>query len=218
MSHPACAECGGPVEEARHCYAIPTCYRCLPSPPPLPINRLGRSEVALRPCPLTRDQANAFIIAKHRHHKRVTGHRYIVGAVRAGELVGIAVVGRPVAQMSEQYQEAEVTRLCTDGSKNVCSFLYSRCARVAQELGFVRLTTFILETESGASLKAAGWRFEELTRGGSWDRPLRHRKDNSPTCPKQRWIAPWSASHFAICEADYRLVPRGAARHYEAQS
>lgn len=30
-----CAWCARPVEPARRCYAIPTCYRCLPPPPPI---------------------------------------------------------------------------------------------------------------------------------------------------------------------------------------
>lgn len=32
-----CESCGKPVEEPRECYAIPTCYACLPPPPPLPV-------------------------------------------------------------------------------------------------------------------------------------------------------------------------------------
>lgn len=31
-----CAACGKPVEKMRECFAIPTCYACLPPPPPLP--------------------------------------------------------------------------------------------------------------------------------------------------------------------------------------
>jgi hypothetical protein len=31
----ACVQCGKPVEEDRCCYAIPTCYACLPPPEPL---------------------------------------------------------------------------------------------------------------------------------------------------------------------------------------
>jgi hypothetical protein len=38
MPHPhelPCAWCGKPVEPSRLCYVIPTCYGCLPPPPPL---------------------------------------------------------------------------------------------------------------------------------------------------------------------------------------
>jgi hypothetical protein len=31
-----CVECGQPVEEARECYALPTCFACLPPPDELP--------------------------------------------------------------------------------------------------------------------------------------------------------------------------------------
>jgi hypothetical protein len=33
-----CRSCGEPVEPARRCYAIPTCYACLPPPEPLPVS------------------------------------------------------------------------------------------------------------------------------------------------------------------------------------
>lgn len=143
------------------------------------------------PTCLTRDQANAWIELHHRHHGRVYGHRFIVGALLDGELVGVAIAGRPRAQAIRQYQNLEVSRLCSDGARNVCSFLYSRAARVARELGFNTCFTAILESESGASLKAAGWKYAYTTRGGSQDRPSRRRVDKSPTDPKQIWSPPW---------------------------
>ncbi|HZJ66957.1 MAG TPA: XF1762 family protein [Kofleriaceae bacterium] len=140
---------------------------------------------------LTRDQANAYIVAHHRHHKRVTGHRFIVGAVLAGELVGVMVAGRPRARRIDQYAHVEVSRLCTEGEPNVCSFLYSRAARVARELGFASCFTAILESESGASLRAAGWVYAYTTKGGTQDRPSRPRVDKSPTTPKSIWCPAW---------------------------
>lgn len=147
----------------------------------------------MRAVPLTRDQANAYIVEHHRHHKRVTGHRYIVGAMTTEGLVGIAVAGRPRARRIAQYDILEVNRLCTDGSRNVCSFLYSRCSRVARELGFRGVFTAILESESGASLKASGWVYVYTTTGGTQDRPSRRRTDKSPTDPKQIWAPEWCA-------------------------
>jgi hypothetical protein len=145
----------------------------------------------LAPVCLTRDQANAWIELHHRHHKRVSGHRFIVGAVVAGELVGIAVAGRPRARLLQQYENLEVNRLCSDGSRNVCSFLYSRVSRVAQELGFATCFTAILESEPGASLRASGWLFAYSTKGGTQNRPSRPRVDKSPIEPKQIWAAHW---------------------------
>lgn len=147
--------------------------------------------MSLLAIPMTRDQANAFIVAHHRHHKRVSGHRFIVGAELGGELVGVAIGGRPKARNIGQYRHVEVTRLCTTGERNVCSFLYGRCARIAREMGFDSVFTAILETESGASLKAAGWHYAYTTKGGSWDRPGRRRVDKAPTDPKKIWAPEW---------------------------
>jgi hypothetical protein len=145
----------------------------------------------LAACCLTRKQANAWIEEHHRHHGKVAGHRFIVGALEDGVLVGVLVAGRPRARMIEQYENLEVNRLCSNGTKNVCSFLYSRCSRVARELGFRSCFTAILGDECGSSLKASGWVYAYTTAGGTQDRPSRRRVDRSPTCRKQVWCPAW---------------------------
>lgn len=145
----------------------------------------------MKAVPMTRDAVNTYLRQHHRHHGAVSGYRFAVGAECNGRLVGVAVVGRPKARMIDQYRVVEVTRLCTDGTKNVCSFLYSRCSRLCREMGFDRVFTCILESESGKSLRAAGWEYEYTTDGGSWDRPSRRRTDKAPTEPKQVWAPPW---------------------------
>jgi hypothetical protein len=131
-------------------------------------------------------EANEFIAALHRHHKQVVGHRFSLGCSKDGSLVGVATVGRPVARMIDQKMVAEVTRLCTDGTKNACSFLYSACARIARELGFIKIQTYILDDESGASLIAAGWSLEKTTDGGSWNRAARNgRREDQPQGKKR---------------------------------
>lgn len=130
----------------------------------------------MRIVPLTLSQANEFVAKHHRHHKRVTGHRFSIGLEKAGKLTGICVVGRPVARMTDQYKTAEVTRLCTDGSKNACSKLYGAAARIAREMGFESIQTFILDTEPGTSLIASGWSWSHTTTGGEWGRSTRPRK------------------------------------------
>jgi hypothetical protein len=82
---------------------------------------------------------------------------------------------------------AEVVRLVTDGTKNAPSFLYARAARVADEMGFYKIQTFILESESGDSLRAAGWVFDGWSEGGPWERASRKRSDDHPLERKQRW-------------------------------
>lgn len=134
-------------------------------------------------------EANAFVAVLHRHHKPVVGHRFSIGASKGGELVGVAITGRPVARMTDQKMIAEITRLCTDGTKNACSFLYAKSARIAEELGFALIQTYILKSESGASLVAAGWTRGEETDGGTWNRPSRGgRRDDQPQEPKVRWF------------------------------
>lgn len=108
-------------------------------------------------------------------------------ALRGGVLVGVANVGRPVARALCDGKTLEVVRLCSTGEKDVCSFLYSRCARIAKELGYSKIITYILDTESGVSLKASGWHKEADIRGHTWDTPSRPRQTKAPTCNKQRW-------------------------------
>lgn len=143
----------------------------------------------MRVVPLTLAQANELIVRLHRHHKPVVGHRFSLGLENDGELVGAVVVGRPVARKTEQYTTAEVTRLVTDGSKNACSALYGAAARVAKEMGFTRIQTFILEEEPGTSLRASGWTLDGTTTGGDWNKPSRGgRRTDQPQGPKRRWV------------------------------
>ena len=125
-------------------------------------------------------EANDFVLALHRHHKPVVGHKFSLGAISDGKLVGVAIVGRPVARMRDDGDTLEVTRLCTDGTKNVCSFLYGASARAAFALGYHRIGTYILASETGKSLVGAGWRMIGERGGGSWSRGSRPRTDKAP--------------------------------------
>lgn len=135
-------------------------------------------------CTVSLDAANAFVAEHHRHHKPVVGHKFSLGAVLEGTLVGVAIVGRPVARMRDDGSTLEVTRLCTDGTRNACSFLYGAAARAAFALGYKRIGTYILASEQGRSVVAAGWREIGRTSGGSWSRESRKRDDKHPTIPK----------------------------------
>lgn len=95
-------------------------------------------------------QANEFIAQHHRHHKPVQGHRFSLRVVDdSGATLGVAVVGRPVAKSYNPTQVVEVTRLCSDGSKNVCSMLYSSAARISKELGYIYISkrTFLIPNQ-----------------------------------------------------------------------
>lgn len=140
----------------------------------------------LRVVRISLEEANAFVRALHRHHKAVPGSLFQLGAA-LDEIVGVAIVGRPVSRMRDDGVTAEVTRLCTDGTRNACSFLYGACARAAFALGFERIGTYTLPEEGGASLRAAGWKLIGERGGGEWSRLSRPRVDIHPTQAKLLW-------------------------------
>ena len=130
--------------------------------------------------PLDLDEANAFIRSHHRHHGAVVGHKFSIGAVVADRIVGVVIVGRPVARLRDDGVTLEVTRRCSDGTRNACSFLYGAAARAAFALGYKRIGTYIRASENGASVKASGWRLIGQTPGRSWSVPSRPRVDKHP--------------------------------------
>lgn len=89
--------------------------------------------------------------------------------------------------MTDAATVLEVTRLCTDGTKNACSKLYAAAARVGKEMGYLKIQTFVLQSESGVSLLASGWLKAAQSVGGSWSRPSRGRTDKAPIEPKVRY-------------------------------
>jgi hypothetical protein len=82
---------------------------------------------------------------------------------------------------------AEVTRCCTDGTRNACSMLYRAAWRAARAMGYRKLITYTLAEEGGASLRASGWRIVGEVTGRSWSCPSRPRVDKHPTQGKLRW-------------------------------
>lgn len=137
--------------------------------------------------PLTLREANAFIERTHRHHGPARGCIVTVACAEEGEVVGVCVVGRPVARMLQDGYTAEVVRLATDGSRNACSMLYGAAWRAVRALGYRRLVTYTLPEEGGSSLKASGFKLIGEAGGGSWSRESRPRVDMHPTQEKLRW-------------------------------
>ena len=129
---------------------------------------------------MTLEEANTFIAHHHRHHGGVVGHLFSIGAASDGQIVGVAIVGRPVSRHRDDGMTAEVTRLCTDGTRNACSFLYGAAARAAFALGYKRIGTYILASEDGASLKASNWRMIGEVKGRTWSCSSRPRVDKHP--------------------------------------
>jgi hypothetical protein len=126
--------------------------------------------------PMSLREANEFVESYHRHNGRTSrdGGKFAIGASTGDELVGVAIVGRPLAAALQDGWTAEVLRTCTleDAPKGSNSFLYARCWRVWREMGGRRLITYTLASESGASLRGAGWTvISESQAHNGWNRP-----------------------------------------------
>ena len=139
--------------------------------------------------PITYAEACVFIDNLHRHHKRPQGHKFSIGVSNGEKIVGVIVVGRPVSRHLDDTWTLEVTRCCTDGTKNASSMLYGAARRAAWALGYKRLITYTLKSESGVSLRAAGWHVIGEAGGGTWNRPNRPRVDTHPIEQKILWEA-----------------------------
>lgn len=137
--------------------------------------------------PVSLAEANAFVAQHHRHHKPVVGHKFSIGCTADGRLVGVAIVGRPVSRYLDNGLTLEVNRLCTDGTKNACSMLYAAAWRAARAMGYQKIITYTLDTESGASLRAAGWTCAGLAGGKRWTGSRRPAADLYPAQMKYRY-------------------------------
>ena len=138
--------------------------------------------------PLNLKTANEYVTAFHRHHKAVRGCKFCIGVIdEECVLRGVAICGRPVSRYYDEGVTLEINRLCTDGAKNACSMLYGACARIAKEMGYKRIVTYILESENGASLKASNYICEGKAGGKIWT-GTRCKDNGVPQEMKQRWV------------------------------
>lgn len=119
--------------------------------------------------PITLRDAAAFVAAHHRHNKPPRGHKFSVAVYEGNHLAGVACAGRPVARHFDDGLTLEVNRTCTDGAKNANSMLYGAVWRAAKAMGYRRCITYTQHDESGASLRAVGWRrAKDLPPRKSW--------------------------------------------------
>jgi hypothetical protein len=139
--------------------------------------------------PIDFDEACEFIRLHHSSHVPPQGWKFGVAVNDGQKVVGVAMVGRPVARRLDDGWTLEVTRCCTDSTKNAASKLYGACRRASLALGYTRLITYTLASESGCCLVAAGWKPICLAGGGSWFVPSRPRVDKHPTEQKRLWEA-----------------------------
>ena len=131
------------------------------------IGSLRVSNLEIRP--ITLRASCAFVAEHHRHNKPPRGHKFSVAAYNEENLVGVAIAGRPIARHFDDGLTLEVNRTCTDGTFNANSMLYGAVWRAAKAMGYKRCVTYTQHDESGASLKAVGWRVvKSLSARKSW--------------------------------------------------
>jgi hypothetical protein len=129
--------------------------------------------------PIGLREANDFVESFHRHSKRTSrdGGKWAIGVSNGNQLWGVAIVGRPLSRViGEDTTTAEVLRVCTSaGAPKGCNFfLYGCCWRAWRAMGGRKLITYTLQSESGASLRGAGWRTVAELDPRRWD----NRKDH----------------------------------------
>lgn len=138
--------------------------------------------------PIDFDEACAFVEQHHRHHQPPRGYKFLIAvADEEGKIRGVAITGRPVSRVLDDGWTLEITRVATDGAKNACSALYAASWRAARAMGYRMVVTYTLAEESGASLRAAGYKCVGRAGGGSWSRQGRPRVDKHPTQEKLKW-------------------------------
>ncbi len=137
--------------------------------------------------PITFKTASEFVNQYHRHHKAPVGCKFCIGCKNDERIVGVAICGRPVSRYLDDGRTLEINRLCTDGTRNACSKLYGACVRIAREIGYEKVITYILASENGASLRAANFVCEGEAGGTIWS-GFRKRDNGVPQEMKQRYV------------------------------
>lgn len=161
----------------------------------------------IRLAPITVTDAKPVVARLHRHNLAPQSGMFAVSVRGASdEIVGVGVAGRPVARCLQDGYTAEIVRNATDGTPNACSMIYGALTRAAKALGYRRVYTYTLQSESGASLRASGFVIDAiLDARESWDTPSRPREQHDmfgdprrPAKAKIRWVWPASARRKAV--------------------
>lgn len=139
--------------------------------------------------PITLDEANEYVRLHHRHNNPVPGAKFSLAVTAYDVICGVAIVGRPVARHMDDGWTLEVNRTCTDGTKNANSFLYAAAWRATRALGYRKLITYTLQSESGATMRALGWRCVAEIAAREWGCVSRPRITRHTIQDRFRWEA-----------------------------
>lgn len=140
--------------------------------------------------PITFREASAFVNQYHRHHRAPVGCKFCICVKEDdGRIHGVAICGRPVSRILDDGFTLEINRVCSDGTRNVCSMLYGACCRIAKDMGYRKVVTYTLVSEDGASLKASNFICEGVAGKPHWTGSRnRGRVQDSPAEKKNRWV------------------------------
>ena len=139
--------------------------------------------------PINREIAKDFINKYHRHNAGPVADRFRIGLFEDDELIGVGVAGNPVARKLMDGLTIEITRVCVLPDKpNACSQIYARMKRIAQLMGYKRIITYTLDTESGASLRAIGAVIDHRVAKGNWLNRQNRKYNEVTDMPKQMWL------------------------------
>jgi hypothetical protein len=136
--------------------------------------------------PITFRYAQQFVKDYHRHNPNVVGCKFAIGCQGDDGIVGVAICGRPVSRYLDDGKTLEINRVCTNGAANACSMLYGACCRIAKEMGYERVITYTLQSETGASVKASNFICDGEAGGTHWT-GKRDKGQNIPNEMKVRW-------------------------------
>ncbi len=150
--------------------------------------------------PVTLTDAKRLVNGFHEHNETTAKQtwKFGTGVACDGELVGVAMVGRPMGRGLDQTLDVEILRVCITEKgryRNAASMLYGAACRMAAAGGYRTAYTYTLAEEDAACGRAAGFELDaELLARPSWDTPTRLRNDETlfgprkrPTGPKVRW-------------------------------
>ena len=112
--------------------------------------------------------AQRFIARHHSHCGSPAAWRFGKSVCNGTTLIGVVMVGNPVARLLCGRGTVEVNRLCIRRDVpralawNAASMLYGWSAREAARRGWSHIVTYTRADENGASLTAAGWTREAV--------------------------------------------------------